>query len=233
MFAVASFAAPVLGALIGLGVGVDYALFIVTRHRTGLRGGRSVEDAAASAVSTACRAVLFAWIVCIALLGQFALGVTFLYGVAVTAAITVTLTMLSSTLLPALLGLISPALSRRERARLAADGPVAEKATGFWARWAAGLERRPVLPGLGALALVVLIALPVLGLRLGLDDAGSDPAEAPPGLAYDLLARGFGRASAGRSSSSRSCPRRRTRRSSRPCCARSPPSPGWPPSHPR
>jgi RND superfamily putative drug exporter len=194
VFAVASFA-TVLGVLIGLGVGVDYALFIVTRHRTGLRGGRSVEDAAASAVSTAGRAVLFAGlIVCIALLGQFALGVTFLYGVAVTAAITVTLTMLSSlTLLPALLGFIRlRALSRRERARLAADGPVAEKATGFWARWAAGLERRPLLPGLGALALVVLIALPVLGLRLGLDDAGSDPAGSTTRLAYDLLARGFG-----------------------------------------
>jgi uncharacterized membrane protein YdfJ with MMPL/SSD domain len=68
----------------------------------------------------------------------------------------------------------------------------AAQATGFWARWAAGLERRPVLPGLGPLALVVLIALPVLGLRLGRDDAGSDPAGSTTRLAYDLLARGFG-----------------------------------------
>jgi RND superfamily putative drug exporter len=76
VFSVASFA-TILGVLTGLGVGVDYALFIVTRHRTGLLGGRSVEDAAVNAVNTAGRAVFFAGIiVCIALLGQFALGVS-------------------------------------------------------------------------------------------------------------------------------------------------------------
>ena len=122
-FSVASFA-TILGVLIGLGVGVDYALFIVTRHRTGLKGGRSVEDAAVNAVNTAGRAVFFAGItVCIALLGQFALGVSFLYGVAVSAAITVALTMLASlTLLPALLGFLGmKVLSRRQRAALRAD----------------------------------------------------------------------------------------------------------------
>jgi putative drug exporter of the RND superfamily len=193
-FAVASFA-TILGVLIGLGVGVDYALFIVTRHRTGLKGGRTTEDAAVNAVNTAGRAVFFAGLtVCIALLGQFALGVSFLYGVAVSAAITVALTMLSSlTLLPALLGFFgTKVLSRRQRASLAATGPVAEAATGFWRRWAEAIRRHPVLPSLAALAAVVVIALPVFTLRLGLDDAGSDPSATTTHRAYELLATGFG-----------------------------------------
>src|SRR6202035_2707791 len=95
-FAIASFA-TILGVLIGLGVGVDYALFIVTRHRTGLKGGRSTEDAAVNAVNTAGRAVFFAGLtVCIALLGQFALGITFLYGLAVAGAVTGALTMFAA-----------------------------------------------------------------------------------------------------------------------------------------
>ena len=193
-FAVASFA-TILGVLIGLGVGVNYALFIVTRHRTGLQGGRSVEDSAANAVNTAGRAVFFAGLtVCIALLGQFALGVSFLYGVAVSAAITVALTMLSSlTLLPALLGFFGmKVLSRRQRASLASNGPIAEAATGFWRRWAEAIRRHPVLPALAALAAVVVIALPVFSLRLGLDDAGSDQSTTTTYQAYNLLAKGFG-----------------------------------------
>jgi RND superfamily putative drug exporter len=193
-FPVASFA-TILGVLIGLGVGVDYALFIVTRHRTGLRGGRSVEDAAVNAINTAGRAVFFAGItVCIALLGQFALGISFLYGVAVSAAITVALTMLGSlTLLPALLGFFGMRLlSRRQRAALAASGPVAEQIEGFWRRWATGIERRPVLPAVVALGIVVALALPFFSLHLGLDDAGSDPAGTTTRQAYDLLADGFG-----------------------------------------
>lgn len=193
-FSVASFA-TILGILIGLGVGVDYALFIVTRHRTGLKGGRTVEDAAINAVNTSGRAVFFAGItVCIALLGQFALGISFLYGVAVSASITVALTMAASlTLLPALLGFFgTKVLSRRQRATLEASGPVAEEVTGFWRRWATAIERRPLLPAIAALAMVVVLAIPFFSLRLGLDDAGSDPAGTTTRLAYDLLARGFG-----------------------------------------
>ncbi len=193
-FSVASFA-TVLGVLIGLGVGVDYALFIVTRHRSGLKGGRTVEDAAVNAVDTAGRAVFFAGItVCIALLGQFALGVSFLYGIAVSAAITVALTMLASlTLLPALLGFFGmKVLSRRQRAGMKATGPVGEEVTGFWRRLAEGVERRPVLPATVALAAVVILALPFFSLRLGLDDAGSDQAGTTTRQAYDLLAQGFG-----------------------------------------
>jgi RND superfamily putative drug exporter len=193
-FSVASFSTE-LGILIGLGVGVDYALFIVTRHRTGIRGGRSIEDAATHAVNTAGRAVFFAGItVCIALLGQFALGVSFLYGVAVSAAITVALTMLSAlTLLPALLGFWGmKVFSRKQRRLMEASGPQPELVVGFWRRWAEGLQRRPILPAIVALGVVVVIALPIFTLRLGLDDAGSDPSSTTSRQAYDLLAKGFG-----------------------------------------
>ena len=193
-FAVASFA-PILGVLLGLGVGVDYALFIVTRHRTGLKGGRSVADASVNAVDTSGRAVFFAGItVCIALLGQFLLGISFLYGIALSAAITVALTMLASlTLLPALLGFMgTKVLSRRQRAALEKTGPVAEAVTGGWRRWAEGIQRRPVLPAALATGLIVLLVLPLFGIHLGLDDAGTDQAGSTTRQAYDLLAQGFG-----------------------------------------
>ncbi len=194
VFSVASFA-TILGVLIGLGVGVDYALFIVTRHRSGLRAGRSVEESAVVAVNTAGRAVFFAGItVCIALLGQFALGLSFLYGIAVSASVTVILTMLASlTLLPALLGFFGmKVLSRRQRATLATEGPSDEEVTGFWARWAAFIERAPTLPAIASVIVVVVVALPVLTLRLGLADASSDPPGSTTLQAYTLLAKGFG-----------------------------------------
>ena len=102
--------------LIGLGVGVDYALFIVTRHRQGLIAGNDVESSIVNAVNTSGRAVLFAGIiVCIALLGMFALGVSFLYGLAIAAAIGVLFTMIAAlTLLPALLGFIGPKVLSRQ-----------------------------------------------------------------------------------------------------------------------
>ena len=117
---------PELMLLIGLGVGVDYALFIVTRHRQGLVAGRDVESSIVNAVNTSGRAVLFAGIiVCIALLGMFALGVSFLYGLAVAAAIGVALTMVAAlTLLPAMLGFIGPkVMSRKQKRNLAENGP--------------------------------------------------------------------------------------------------------------
>jgi RND superfamily putative drug exporter len=188
--------APILGVLIGLGVGVDYALFIVTRHRSGVRAGQSVEDAAVNAVDTAGRAVFFAGLtVAIALLGQFALGLSFLDGAAVAATVTVALTMLASlTLLPALLGFIGPrVLSRKERRRLRQFGPQAETVTsGLWYRWSRSIERHTAVRAVAGLLLVVIVALPVLSLRLGLDDAGTDPASSTTRQAYDLLAKGFG-----------------------------------------
>jgi RND superfamily putative drug exporter len=188
--------APILGILIGLGVGVDYALFIVTRHRNAVRAGASVEDAAVTAINTSGRAVLFAGLtVAIALLGQFAIGLSFLDGAAVAATVTVVLTMLASlTLLPALLGFIGPkALSRKQRRRIRESGPQADTVTsGMWYRWSRSIERHSALRALVALAVVVVVALPLFSLRLGLADAGTDPTSSLTRQGYDLLAEGFG-----------------------------------------
>ena len=185
-----------LALLIGLGVGVDYGLFIVSRHRSAVKAGRSYREAAAEAASTSGRTVLFAGAtVCIALLGQLALGVNFLYGPSVAAALAVALTMLSAlTFLPALLGFLGPrVLSRRERAALASGAaPQAGGAGGLALRWARFVEARRVLVAIGALAVVLLIALPVLGLRLGTSDSGTDPASWTTHQAYAALAEGFG-----------------------------------------
>jgi putative drug exporter of the RND superfamily len=187
-----------LTLLIGLGVGVDYALFIVTRHRQGLIAGHDNEESIVNAVNTSGRAVLFAGIiVCIALLGMFALGVSFLYGLAVAASLGVLLTMVAAlTLLPALLGFIGPkVLSRRQRKSLITNGPRvvgASGSTSFWSRWADFVNRRPVVPALLALVVVVVIALPFFSLQLGSSDQGNDPAGTTTRLAYDMLSQGFG-----------------------------------------
>ncbi|QNE74778.1 MMPL family transporter [Streptomyces finlayi] len=187
--------APMLGMLIGLGVGIDYALFIVTRHRRGLRSGLSVTDAAQNAVATTGRAVVFAGAtVCIALLGMLVLRLGFLNGVAIAASLTVVLAVAASvTLLPALLSFIGMrALSRRERRQLAERGPQPELPTGFAARWSAFVERHPKLLGAVAAVVMLVLALPTLGLHLGTSDQGNNPATATTRQAYDLLGEAFG-----------------------------------------
>lgn len=187
--------APMLGMLIGLGVGIDYALFIVTRHRRGLKRGLPVTEAAANAVATTGRAVVFAGAtVCIALLGMLILRLGFLNGVAIAASLTVVLTVAASvTLLPALLSFIGMrALSRRERRRLAEHGPEPELPTGFAARWSAFVERHPKVLGTIALVVMAVLALPTFSLHLGTSDQGNDPKTATTRQAYDLLADDFG-----------------------------------------
>ena len=184
-----------LAVLIGLGVGVDYGLFIISRHRTAVKSGLSYQDAAAQAVNTSGRTVLFAGAtVCIALLGQFALGVSFLYGLSVASALAVALTMATSlTFLPAMLGVLGPrVLSKRERVALASGQSFTPEADGVWMRWAKIVERRPRAIALGSLALVVIVAVPLTGLRLGSSDAGTDPTGYTTHQAYTTLARGFG-----------------------------------------
>ncbi|MFD0268917.1 MMPL family transporter [Streptomyces sp. NPDC127106] len=192
--AVADFA-PMLGTLVGLGVGIDYALFIVTRHRKALKRGVAVHEAAEQAVATTGRAVVFAGAtVCIALLGMLVLRLNFLNGVAIAASLTVVLTVAASvTLLPALLSYIGMrALSRRERRRLAEHGPQPELPTGFAARWSAFVERHPKLLGLVATLVMTGLALPTLSLHLGTSDQGNNPETSTTRQAYDLLAEGFG-----------------------------------------
>ena len=184
-----------LSLLIGLGVGVDYALFIVTRHRQGLLRGLSSEEAVIEAVDTSGRAVLFAGIiVCIALLGMFALGVSFLYGVAIAAAIAVSFTVVASlTLLPALLGFFGlRVLRRRERGAVRAGELRTSDESPAWARWAGWMQQRPALFSAVAAGVMLLIAIPFLSMRLGSADSGSDPAGSTTREAYDLLAKGFG-----------------------------------------
>lgn len=187
--------APMLGMLIGLGVGIDYALFIVTRHRRGLKRGLSVTEAVTSAVATTGRAVVFAGAtVCIALLGMLILRLSFLNGVAIAASLTVVLTVAASvTLLPALLSFIGPrALSRRERRHLEEHGPQPELPTGLAARWSAFVERHPKVLGIVALAVMAVLALPTFSLHLGTSDQGNDPRSSTTRQAYDLLGHGFG-----------------------------------------
>jgi putative drug exporter of the RND superfamily len=186
---------PTLAALIGLGVGIDYALFIVTRHRSGIQAGLTPEEAAVRAMNTSGRAVLFAGgTVCIALLGLFVLRLSFLNGLAVPAALTVVFTVAAATtLLPALLGILGKrVLSRKDRRRLAAQGPHEPHTEGFWMSWASFVERHPKVLAVAATGLMLLLALPLLSLRLGHADAGNDPASSTTRRAYDLLAEGFG-----------------------------------------
>ncbi len=186
---------PQVAVLVSLGVGVDYALFIVSRHRDGLLAGQAPEDAAVTALNTSGRAVLLAGLtVCVALLGLFALQVTFLYGVAVSVTLVVGLTMVASlTLLPAMLGFLGPKVLRRaERRRLAQQGRQIEQAGTVWLRWAEALGRRPLIPGVLALTVIAILALPVLSMRSGLVDASTDPASSTTYQAYQLLAKWFG-----------------------------------------
>src|SRR5437588_5142637 len=181
-----------LALMIGLGVGIDYALFIVTRFRENYRtNGGDVNAAIEGAMNTSGRAVLFAGAtVVIALLGMFALGVNLLDGVAIAAALGVLLVLAASlTLMPALLSIVGRRIGRvgRRRAARVATGP------GFWRRWVDSIQRRPALAAIAATALMLALAAPALGLRLGASDAGNDPAGHTTRKAYDLIAQGFGK----------------------------------------
>ena len=184
-----------LSLLIGLGVGVDYALFIVTRHRQGLLRGLTVEQAVIEAIDTSGRAVLFAgMIVCIAMLGMFALGVSFLYGVAVAASIAVAFTVIAAlTLLPALLGFFGPRVLRRRERRAIREGRLrTTDESAAWAQWMVWMQKQPAVFAAVAAGVMVLIAIPFFSMRLGSADSGSDPAGSTTRKAYDLLAKGFG-----------------------------------------
>src|SRR4051794_35896454 len=186
---------PTLATLIGLGVGIDYSLFVVTRHRNAIIAGRDPEAACVRSLNTSGRAVLFAGAtVIVALLGLLVLGVSFLNGVAVASAIVVLATMTAAvTLIPALLGMFGMrVLSRKERRRLEAEGPRDPKLDGFWPRWARTVQEHRLPLAVAALVVMLALAVPALSLRLGSSDAGQDPASKTTRKAYDLLARGFG-----------------------------------------
>jgi uncharacterized membrane protein YdfJ with MMPL/SSD domain len=187
--------APVVAALIGLGVGVDYALFIVTRYREALRAGAGPEDAAVSAMRTAGRSVLIAGsTVVIAMLGLLVLRQPLLDGVAVAAAATVAMTMAGSvTALPALLGFTGSRLARPSRVRMprrrrpqpAVRRPAAE-------RWAAVVQRRPVIAATLSAAALLALAAPALGMTLNMPDESTQARGTMGYASYATMAQGFG-----------------------------------------
>jgi RND superfamily putative drug exporter len=184
--------APQLGVMMGLGVGIDYALLILTRHRAAMAAGREPRDAAVEAIATAGRSVLVAGAtVVISLLGLFLMGLPYLYGAALAAMVAVLIVMAASvTLLPALLGYMGRRVDRLRIPGTRRTPVDPDRAPA--ARWARGVQRRPVLAAVVATALLGLLALPTTGLRLGFPDAGNDREGTTTREAYDMIARGFG-----------------------------------------
>ncbi len=179
--------------MIALGVGVDYSLFIVSRFRTLLAQGHTPQQAASGAVNTSGRAVLFAGtIVVLALLGMLLLGVSITNGIAVSAAIEVAFTMLAAlTLLPAVLSLLGGRVNRlrvpgRHPASLAVAG------SGRLSAWATLVQRRRRVLTVAVVAVLLVLALPLLSLHLGEPDASADPPSSTTHQAYELLTQGFG-----------------------------------------
>ncbi|MFD3469031.1 MMPL family transporter [Streptomyces sp. NPDC058682] len=198
--------APVLGSMVGLGVGIDYALFVLARHREYLARGLDPHEAAGRAVATAGRPVVFAGVVVVvSILGLAVANVPFMTvgGLAVSIVV-LTMVVASVTLLPAFLGAAGPRLARagrigralqtgkpgrlaRRRETVAGAAPAAG-----WRRWIGHVSRHPVLYAVGAAGLLLTATLPVLGLRVGLPDDGSLPHGRTERRAYDLVAEGFG-----------------------------------------
>jgi RND superfamily putative drug exporter len=185
--------APEMMAMIGLGVGIDYALFVVTRYRQGLFEGRHPRQAVVVSLATSGRAVLFAGTtVILSLVGLFLLQLPFMRGLAVGAIAAVVLVMLAAvTLLPAMLGFTGRAIDKVHVPGLIQTGAT-PSAGSFWYRWSRTVQRRPAITGLSALVVLVVLAIPLFSMRLAFTDAGNDPPTLTTRQAYDLLAEGFG-----------------------------------------
>jgi putative drug exporter of the RND superfamily len=184
-----------VAGLIGIGVGIDYALLVLTRFRSAMNAGKDRHDAVVEAVTTAGRSVIIAGgTVVIAVLGLFLTGLPYMYGVALSASLTVLVMMSAAvTLLPALLSLLGPKV---DRLRLPLLGRSLEKEgdgrESPAARWSHAVQRRPWLAAIAATALLLALAAPALGMRLGFPDAGNDPPDTMTRKSYDLLSEGFG-----------------------------------------
>ena len=182
--------APEVATMIGLGVGIDYALLIVTRYRDALARRGDPQAAVVEAISTAGRAVVFAGCtVVISLLGMLLMGLSFLNGLALGSSLAVAVAVLAAvTLLPALLGFAGHSVNRWRigRRRSVSSGP------GAWTRWARFVQRRPARIAVLGFAALAALAIPVASMRLGSADAGNDPAGSTTRRAYDLVSQGFG-----------------------------------------
>ncbi len=184
-----------VSGLIGIGVGIDYALLVLTRFRSAMKSGKDRHDAVVEAVSTAGRSVIIAGgTVVIAILGLFITGLPYMYGVAISASLAVLVVMLASiTLLPALLSYLGP---RVDRLRIPYLGRRLDRPEGDGnspaARWSHAVQRRPWTAAIVAAAILLALAAPALGMRLGFPDAGNDKKGTMTREAYDLISEGFG-----------------------------------------
>jgi RND superfamily putative drug exporter len=193
-FTIADFT-PYVMTLVGLGVGIDYALLIFARYRAELVAGHEPERATRAALGAAGRTVFFSGCtVIIALLGLVALGIGGLQGMALAVACTVLVTMFASlTLLPALLGIFGRRFARQFTAKAAKRAAKGRPPAGEgWRRWGGVMQRHPLTALVVAVAALLALAAPALGMRLGFADAGNDPAGTTSREAYDLLSDGFG-----------------------------------------
>ncbi|WP_053207716.1 MMPL family transporter [Jiangella muralis] len=194
IFTIASWTPPIM-FLVGLGVGIDYALLIFARYRAELVRGAEPERATVTALDAAGRSVFFAGCtVILALLGLTALGLGSIQGMALSVALTVMMTMLASlTLLPALLGIFGNRFARQFRARAEKRRAKGKNEDGErWRKLAAAVQKRPLAALVLAAVLLGALAFPALSIRLGFNDAGNDPSDSTSRQAYDLLSQGFG-----------------------------------------
>src|ERR687896_16769 len=184
--------APTLATMIGLGVGIDYALFIVTRHKLQLRDGMEIRESIARATATAGGAVVFAGgTVVIALVSLLASGIPFVGTMGYSAAVSVVVAVLAAAPLPpALLGALGPHINSL-RVKLGKTHPDDHKPHG-WARWARGVVNRPWRSLVAAIVILALLSVPVLDLHLGSSDNGELPEDTTARQAYDLIEEGFG-----------------------------------------
>lgn len=184
------YTAPML-MIVGLGVGIDYALLVFSRYRSELLGGATREDAAATAIDTAGRSVLFAGVsVILALCGLYVLQLTSIQGVVLGVALTVLMTMIAAvTLLPSLLTLFGKRLEKSVRKHAARSR---REPGQRWRAWASGVQRHPWAALVVSVVVLGALAAPVLSLQLGFADAGNDDPSSTTRKAYDLVSEKFG-----------------------------------------
>ncbi len=195
--------APRLGTMIGLGVGIDYALFILSRHRDHLEAGMGNEESIARTNATAGQAVVVAGgTVVVAILGLQLAGIPFVAALGYSASLVVAIAVLVAiTLLPALLGFAGPRVLAKSHRRAAVEAAeatasgaslqVSENHSG-WVKWAHWVAYHPWRSAIAATVVLLTLSIPVLDMRLGQADAGTDPTSTTHRRAYDLLAAGFG-----------------------------------------
>jgi uncharacterized membrane protein YdfJ with MMPL/SSD domain len=185
--------APTLATMIGLGVGIDYALFLVSRHRANRREGMSMEASIATAVATSGSAIVFAGTtVIVALLTLVVAGIPLITALGYSAAVAVATAVLAAvTLMPALLAVVGAHIESVRLPAFIRPGPKNVEA-GFWGGWARFITRRPWLPILGLLAILAVLIVPFFSMNLGQEDVGSTPKSTTERQAFDLMSAGFG-----------------------------------------